>query len=70
MLCFFYDRVKEIVLGKILDANILEYKLERDNGTYVYDGKAQKNGYEYEFEINASTGAIIDWKEEVIEVDE
>ena len=57
-------RAKEIALAKVpgaTTANIYEFKLDRDDGRMVYEGEIWYNGWEYEFEIDASTGSIIGW---------
>lgn len=64
------EKAKSIVLAKIPGASIVKIKLEKDDGRYVYEGEATLNGYEYDFEINASSGVIIDWDKEKIEVDD
>ena len=35
-----------------------------DNGISVYDVEFTADGYEYDYEINAKTGAIIDYEKE------
>ncbi len=42
----------------------LEIELDRDDGAYVYEVGFKANGYEYEYKINASTGAIIKHEKE------
>lgn len=64
------EKAKSIVLAKIPGATITKLKLERDDGIYVYEGEAILGNYEYEFEINASSGVIIDWDKERIEDDD
>lgn len=58
------DKAKSIVLTKIGNnsAFIKELELDRDDGIYQYEGEAYYNGYEYDFEINASSGVIIKWE--------
>ncbi len=60
------DEVKSIVTSKIgsTDAKIVEIELDREDGILQYEGEAFYNGYEYEFEINATSGVIIKWKVE------
>ncbi len=58
---------KNIVLAKIPGAQFVSFFLDRDDGRQVYEGKAQLDGFEYEFEINASSGVITDWDKERIE---
>jgi len=61
---------KDIVWAKIPGAEIVEFYLERDDGIQEYEGKAYLDGYEYEFEINAASGVIINWDSEPIEYDD
>ena len=58
------DKAKSIVLAKIGNSSafIKELELDRDDGIYQYEGEAYYNGYEYDFEINASSGVIIKWE--------
>lgn len=36
-------------------------KLDKDDGVHYYDIEFKKNGVEYEYEINAKSGKIMDW---------
>ena len=38
--------------------------LDRDDGVYKYEGDIIYNGMEYEFEIDANSGTILEWSEE------
>lgn len=62
-----YEKAKSIVLAKIPGATITKLKLERDDGRYVYEGDAILGDYEYEFEIDAASGVIIDWERDYID---
>ena len=64
------DKARSIVLAKIPGAEIYKLNLERDDGIYVYEGEARLGGYEYDFEINASSGVIISWEKDRIEYDD
>lgn len=65
------DRAAAIVLAKIPGAEFVEkIELERDDGRLYYEGEARKSGYEYEFEIDAYTGVIIDWDADEIDADD
>ena len=44
-----------------------EIKLDRDDGVYVYEIEFDTASYEYDYEINAATGAIIESDREGIE---
>ena len=39
-----------------------EFKLELDDGRALYEGELRSGAMEYEFEIDAVTGAIVDWE--------
>ncbi|MEG0575258.1 MAG: PepSY domain-containing protein [Anaerovoracaceae bacterium] len=58
------DKAKKIALANVglSESNVRFQKasLVRDDGVYVYDIEFYKGNVEYEFEINAATGAIID----------
>lgn len=58
------EKVKQIVLGKAPGATIVELELERDDGRVYYEGEAVDGRYEYEFEIDAYTGAVIEWEKD------
>lgn len=58
------DRAKQIVLARIpgaKDSNIKEFELDYDHGQPVYEGEVIHNMREYEFEMDARTGDIIEW---------
>lgn len=62
-------QAKQIALNKVSGAttsNIYEFKLDRDDGRYKYEGKIIYGTWEYEFEIDANTGNIIEWDRESI----
>ena len=65
-----FDKAKSIVLAKIPGATITKLKLEKDDGRYIYEGEAVLNGYEYEFEIDAYSGVIVDWDKDRIDDDD
>ena len=39
-----------------------DFKLERDDGRMVYEGELRSGQTEYDFTIDASTGAILEWE--------
>jgi len=55
-----------IVLEKVSGAGESDVwiELEKDNGNWKYEGEIRYNNREYEFEIDAKTGAIYKWSEE------
>ena len=44
------------------EAKILEIELDEDDGVYVYEGEALVDGAEYEFELSASSGKLLEWE--------
>lgn len=57
-------KAKTIVLQKLPGATIQKIELERDDGRVSYEGEAVKGNMEYEFDIDAYTGAILSWEAE------
>lgn len=60
-------KAKSIVLAKIPGATIKNINLEKEDGIYVYEGEATLGNYEYNFEINASSGVISGWDKDKID---
>ncbi|TDP56318.1 PepSY domain-containing protein [Aminicella lysinilytica] len=60
-------KAKSIVLAKIPGATIKNINLEKEDGIYVYEGEATLGNYEYDFEINASSGVISGWDKDKID---
>ena len=46
--------------------DIYEWKLDYDDGRTEYEGKIIYGGMEYEFTINAATGAVTEWEAESV----
>lgn len=44
------------------EANIVELELDEDDGALVYEGEACIGDVEYEFELNAHTGKLLEWE--------
>lgn len=58
------DQAKDIALARVPGANASHvYKAHTDyeHGRKIYEGKIYFNGVEYEFEIDAATGEVLDW---------
>lgn len=55
------DAARSIALKKAGGGRVTSIKLDRDDGVQVYEGKVLTDTYEYEFEMNAATGAIREW---------
>lgn len=58
------EKAKEIVLKKVPGAVIKKLEREYDDGRLIYEGELQKDGWEYDFEIDGTTGAILEWEAE------
>lgn len=61
------EKVRNIVLKKVPGAKIVYISMDNDDGITVYEGKAILGEFEYEFEINADSGAIVEWDKEYID---
>ncbi len=60
---------QKIVLEKVQGAtedDIVEFRKDPDNSRAEYEGEIHYNGVEYEFEMNAYDGTILEWNEEPI----
>lgn len=58
------EEAKQIALDQLTDAtvqDIVEFKSDYDNGMLRYEGKIHHNQEEYEFEIDAYSGEIVEW---------
>ena len=63
------DAAKEIALSKVpgaTSANISKAKLDYDDGRAEYEVEIRYQDMEYDFEIDAYTGAILSWDQESI----
>ena len=59
------DKAKQLVLNQVPGAtvnNIVQFKLDYDDGRQMYEGKLFYNGLEYEFEMDAVTGMFYEWE--------
>lgn len=62
-------QAKNIAVSKVPGAtlrNIVKFKKDYDHGFMKYEGKIIFNNMEYEFEIDSSTGNIIEWDVESV----
>ena len=59
-------KAKNIALGQVQGATDQNIRIHMDNddGRQIYEGDIIYNGMEYEFEIDAQSGDIIDWSSE------
>lgn len=55
----------EIALQEIGGGQVTSIKLEREDGRQVYEVEAIYNNYEYELEIDAQSGEILKWEQEL-----
>lgn len=60
------EEASKLVLSKVegAAAQNLRIVLEHDDGQEIYEGEIRYNGMEYEFELNAKTGDILEWSQE------
>ena len=58
------EKAKEIALQRLPGAQVLELKLDRDDGRVIYEGELATDTLEADFEIDALTGDILKWEEE------
>ena len=57
------DKAREIALAQVPGAtakNMTKLTLDRDDGRLIYEIEIKYNGMEYDFEINAADGVILD----------
>ena len=60
------DEAVKTVLGKVSGATEKDVRIELDcdDGRYKYEGDVIYNGIEYDFEIDADSGRILEWEED------
>ena len=58
-----FEEAKQMALDRVPGASgaDIEMELERDDGFLIYEGEIHYNRMEYEFEIDAATGTILEW---------
>ena len=61
-------KARNIALGQVSGATENDIRIQNDNqdGTNIYEGTNNNDGKEYEFEIDAASGDIIDWSSESV----
>lgn len=57
-----YEGAVRTILFYRPGASVKEMELERDDGMLIYEGEAFVNGVEYEFEIHARDGRLLEWE--------
>ena len=63
------QEAKQIALSKVPGAteeDITKFRKDMDDSVHEYECEIHYNGMEYEFEINAYDGTILEWDEEPI----
>ncbi len=63
------EEARQIALQQVPGAtedNIVEFRKDPDNSKAEYEGEIHYNGMEYEFEIDAYEGTVLEWDEEPI----
>ena len=60
------DEAVQIALERVPGATAQDVRIEldRDDGRYKYEGEIIYNNTEYDFEIDANSGTILEWSEE------
>lgn len=59
------DKAKQIVLAKApAGAYVKKLHLDHDDGKTVYEGELRNGSWEYEFKLDAATGAVLEWDED------
>jgi len=57
------DKAKEIALDRAPSGTtVIKCELDRDDGRWVYELELRNGRTEYECDINAVTGVILDWE--------
>lgn len=61
------EEASSIALAEVEGATAEELRIHKDNddGRNIYEGSIYHDGVEYDFEIDAASGAIIDWSSEM-----
>ena len=56
---------KELIAKKVPGAEIIKFKLEKDDGILQYDATLVKDNMEYDIDVDANTGKILSLEKEV-----
>lgn len=62
-------KAKQIALDRVSSAkesDLTKFHLETDDGRQVYEGEIRYNDKEYDFEIDAVSGDVVNWEEDSI----
>lgn len=63
------EEAKKLALDRVPGASekdIRKFKMDREDGRAEYEGEIIYDGMEYEFEIDAESGAFTEWEQEVV----
>lgn len=60
------EKAKQIALKKVPGADVIKIEFDTDDGVPVYEIEMIKGKYEYEIEIHAKTGEILDYEKELL----
>jgi len=60
------EKARDIVLARVpgASASDVRIRLDTDDGRQVYEGELIYDGWEYDFELSAATGDILEWDTE------
>ena len=58
------DEAKKLALSMVENGRIVEFETDRENGRTEFEGEVVAGGIEYEFTIDAETGAVLEWTSE------
>ena len=58
------EEAKKIALSKVPGATVIKVEFDRDDGVPVYDVELVKDEYEYDIEIHAVTGKVLDFDQD------
>ena len=58
------ERARKIAQDRVPTATLVELEFEFDDGRAVYEGKLREGRMEYEFEIDAVSGSILQWEQD------
>ncbi|GIM32108.1 PepSY domain-containing protein [Paraclostridium bifermentans] len=60
------DQAKNIILEKVPDGKILEFYYDNENNSPKYESEIVKNTIKYQVDVDAETGKIINFEQEVL----
>lgn len=58
------ERAKQIALDRVPGATVRKIERDYDDGRLIYEGELYKDGWEYDFEIDGATGAVLEWEKD------